>query len=262
MTTREAQRLPGFNLTTADEICSQPSAKVLIYGPSKSGKTHLARTTGCPGQTLVVATEPHLSTLVGSGVAIVQVDTIPKLTKLCDALKRPGHGFLWVIIDGITEVADACLEAEQAGTQHGKKAYGGMALKMKPVMRRLRDIPCHVVMTAWQDDVEHRDGKGDNARVWYTHRPLLPGNVLKQAAPYLFDVVCALRVFRPRPNGDAPAPLERRLQTGEDQGYEAGHRYGNALELYEPPDLALLERKILGDTNQPRRDDATQTRTQ
>jgi hypothetical protein len=253
----------GLTLTTTDIAGRQPLLKMLVYGPSKAGKTYLAKTTGAPDQTLIVSAEPGLVTLKGVRLPVVQVETLAQVDALCGWLQQQAGRYRWLIVDSLSEIAEKCLEEELARPgrggkkRHGQEAYGSMGSRMQPVVRRLRDMPMNVVMLAKQDDVEHAEGEGDRRRVWYTFRPLVPGNVLKKALPYMFDLVLALRVFDGQPDGQGRPTLERRLQTFPHQGFEAGDRSG-VLEQYEPPDLAAIERKILGSagpTQQPRRGD-------
>lgn len=262
-----AQLPAGLTLTTTDQVGRQPLLKMLVYGQSKAGKTHLAKTTGAPDATLIVSAEPGLVTLRHDRLPVVQVETLEQIDALCGWLEKQQGRFRWVIVDSLSEIAEKCLEAELArpnkrgGKRHGQEAYGSMGERMRPIIRRLRDLPTNVVFLAKQDEVEHSDGDGDRRRVWYTYRPLVPGNVLKRALPHMFDLVLALRLFDGQPDANGRPTLDRRLQTFPHQGFEAGDRSG-VLDQYEPPDLALIESKILGDANQPRRNDATQTRTQ
>jgi len=69
----------------------------------------------------------------------------------------------------------------------------------------------------------------------------MPGNKLGPPLPYLFDEVFALRVEEAQDGS-----LYRVLQTSRDIMYEAKDRSG-ALDLYEPPKLHHIYKKIYGE---------------
>lgn len=244
----------GLTLTTTDVAGRQPLLKMLIYGQSKAGKTFLAMTTGAPESTIVVSAEPGLVTLASARLPVVQVKTLEQVDALCGWLER--QAYQWVIVDSLTEVAEVCVETELARPgrggkkRHGQEAYGSMATKMRPVIRRLRDLPANVVMLAKLDPVENIEGEGERKRVWHTYRPLVPGKALNKVLPHMFDLVLALRVFDGPPDERGQPTVDRRLQTIPQHGFDAGIRSPDpnkpALDPFEPPNLRHIAEKILG----------------
>ena len=74
------------------------------------------------------------------------------------------------------------------------------------------------------------------------YSPAMPGQKLGAALPYLFDLVCPLRVEKNR-DGE----LARWLQTGNDGSYVAKDRSG-LLEMFTEPNLAAIKAQITGVT--------------
>jgi len=158
-------------------------------------------------------------------------------------LKSGEHGYRWIIVDSISEIAEICLNEEinkpsKGGRKrHGLEAYGEMGQRMDRSIRRLRDLPCNVVMLAKQGLTADESGR--------LYQAMLPGNKLAQTVPYLFDEVLALRLFSGEPDGATGRPTcERWLQTFSDGFYDAKDRSG-VLDPFEPPDLGALAAKIL-----------------
>ena len=227
----------GYPLTTAEDAVDSSGLNILVYGKGGAGKTHLARTTGCPDATLVVAAEPGLLTLVGSGVKVAIAKDFESLRDILKALRR-GSAFEWVILDSLSEIAERCLVEElrkpsKSGEQrHGLAAYGETKDRMLGLVRAFRDLHCHVVMLCKMERT-----KDDQNRMMYG--PTMPGRKLSEALPYLFDEVWALKVEH-----DVDGVPQRLLQTMCDHQYEAKDRSGK-LAIYEEPDLLKLETKIL-----------------
>ena len=75
------------------------------------------------------------------------------------------------------------------------------------------------------------------------YAPAMPGAKLGVALPYLFDLVCPLRV-----ENDKDGELQRWLQTGSDGSYVAKDRSG-LLPMFTEPDLAAIKAQITGVTS-------------
>ena len=81
----------------------------------------------------------------------------------------------------------------------------------------------------------------DSNRLLYS--PAMPGAKLGAALPYLFDLVCPLRVEK-----DREGELQRWLQTGPDGTYIAKNRAG-LLQMFTEPNLAAIKAQISGVTS-------------
>lgn len=225
----------GFAITSTREAGSRASLNVLVHGPSGAGKTYLARTTGDPKHTLVVAAEPGLLTLRDVDLPVVEVTSLDVLTQVYRWLRAGDHGYRWVLLDSISEIAEQILGEEKRNQKDGRKAYGELADRFERLIRAYRDLPVHVVALCKQQRVQD-----DVGRMLYG--PALPGQKLGAGIPYHFDEVFALRV-EASVGGDGKPAVQRYLQTCGDGVYEAKDRSG-VLEMFEPADLQHIEQRI------------------
>lgn len=209
----------------------------LVYGPAGSGKTTLARTTGAPEQTLILAAEPGLLPLRDLPVKWVEIDSLETLEgALCWLEERGRRGGLagrWIIVDSISEVAERCLTELKAKNKDPRQAYGEVQDKILDAIKRVRSLPCHTVCVAKTERMEDGDQR-------LVHGPSFPGRRLGPGSVYEFDLVLAMRVGR-----DESGRVERWLQTAADGRWEAKDRSG-ALDEREPPDLSIVAGKVLG----------------
>lgn len=221
-------------IKSTQEIVHSNGIKILVHGPAKAGKTRLCATTGNLAHTLIISAEAGLLSLREYDIPAIEVKSLPELREVYSYLQRGDHDYRWICLDSISEIAEVVLAAEKGRSKDARQAYGEMADIMFAVLRKFRDLPCNVVMTAKQGREE------DNGRLLYV--PLLPGRQLTQNIAYLFDEVFALRVAQ-KDDGT----LARRLQTARDTQYEAGDRSG-ALKMYEPANLKHIHDKIMAAT--------------
>lgn len=226
----------GLTVESSAVVGNQPDLSILVHGPSGAGKTYLARTTGDLEHTLVLAAEPGLLTLRDVNLPVVQVSTIERFQRAFSWLRSGHHNWRWVIVDSISEVAEAILGDEKKSSRDGRKAYGEMQDRVIALCKAFRDLPMHVVMLCKQERVQD-----DQGRLVYV--PSLPGKKLAQNVPYLFDEVLALRAEATAGPDGAPA-VSRFMQTAHDGQHEAKDRSGS-LAFYEAPDLAAIAAKIL-----------------
>lgn len=215
---------------------------ILAYGPSGAGKTTLARTTGAPDKTLILAAEPGLLPLRDLPIKWVEIDSLTTLDEVLTWLEYQGaKGALegrWVIVDSISEVAERCLVELKEKTKDPRQAYGEVQDKVLKAMKRVRSLPCHTMCVAKAERME--DGE---QRLVYG--PSFPGKRLGPGSVYEFDLVLAVRVGR-----DDKGRVERWIQTCADGRWEAKDRSG-ALNEREPPNLAHIASKVLGMTVAP-----------
>jgi hypothetical protein len=217
--------------TTASSAAGQ-GIKILVHGPAGAGKTRLCATTGDPAGTLIVSAEAGLLSLRGEhDMTVYTVESLSDVEEVLAYLESPDNAFRWVCVDSISEIAEVCLSALKASTKDPRAAYGDMADRMFRTIRRFRNLPCNVYMSAKQEKTPDADGR-------LLRQPSLPGRQLTQGISYLFDEVFALRVD----SGEDGSPV-RWLQCHGDGTYEAKDRSG-ALDLSEWADLAAIARKI------------------
>jgi len=219
------------NITTTKDY-GEGSLTALVHGPPGSGKTYAART--CPGKVLVVSAEAGLLSLRDCDLDVATISTFSDLKRVYLLLNDKDHGYDWVYIDSLSEVAEICLAEEMGKTAHGVKAYGEMMVAVMRLVKAFRDLDVNVVMTAKQGRDVDPEGVAYMA-------PELPGKKLSLKLPYEFDLILAAGTHI-----DGEGNKHRVFKTRTDQGVLAKDRSG-ALAPLERPDWAAIHAKI----NQP-----------
>jgi len=214
--------------------------KVLTYGFAGVGKTTLIAT--IPGKGLVLSAESGLLSLrqriaagtMAGAVDVVVVSTIDDVREAYAVLAKAGHGYDWVALDSVSEIAEVVLTSEKAKTKDPRQAYGALIDAMGSLLRAYRDLPLDVYFSAKAERVK------DESTGKVTVQVLMPGAKLAQAIPYLFDEVFHLVVVEDKEGNSA-----RWLQTARDARSDAKDRSG-VLDAFEPADLGHVLRKIKG----------------
>jgi len=205
--------------------------KVLVYGPAGVGKTFLASTTPDPEHTLVVSAEAGLLTLSGFDLTAVEVTTLGELGAVLVDLQSGTYPFTWVILDSLSEICEVCLTHELGKNRDPRKAYGEMQNRMLELVRKFRDLPLNVVMTAKME----RDTNSGDAFMG----PSCPGQKLSQKVGHYFDFLLPLRTFT-----DEEGNIRRALQTQPSEGYLSKSRV-STLDTYIEPSLAYLQSIVM-----------------
>ena len=214
-----------------EDCIKETGLKLLVIGASGAGKTVLLGT--CKGSTVIINVEAGLMSLSKSKNKNIQVLTIRDLHDLEEALsyfKQKGCPD-WICVDSISEIAEAVLASEMLKTKNNLKAYGEMATIVTGLIKEFRDLPCNVIMTSKEARV-----KDENVGMLY--EPSLPGAKLSAGISYYFDFVLAMRIFK-----NEQGEISHFLQCNSDGFYTAKDR-SNTLNLFEPPDISLLEEKV------------------
>ncbi len=222
-----------IKITSVDESIGSNGLKVLVHGQAGAGKTVLSATTGC--ETLIISAEAGLLSIQGapSYIKTTVVNSVADVNEVHRFLTTQKHKFKWVILDSITEIAETCLATELKADPDPRKSYPAFQGEMTTIIKKFRDLSgMHVMMTCKQ--VRSQDADTGITR----YSPLMPGNKLGPAIPYLFDLVMALRVEK-----DSDGKLVRILQTYQDLKYEAKDRSG-VLEQFEEPNLENILNKV------------------
>lgn len=223
-----------INIVSTRDSAIDQGVKVLVYGRAGVGKTYMART--CPAP-IILSAEAGLLSLRDLNLPYITVESVAKLREVYDWLKGAAEAkqFKTVYIDSISEIAEVILENAKKINKDPRQAYGELATEATAAIRCYRDLPGrHVVTTAKQDRNE------DQVTKMTMYGPSMPGKLLAQALPYLFD-----EVFRLGVAATAEGKSYRFLQTAPDLQYDAKDRSGS-LDSIEPPDMTLIFDKILG----------------
>jgi hypothetical protein len=169
-------------------------------------------------------------------MAVVQIKTLQDMGEAFTWLQS-GKMADWLVIDSISEIAEVVLTEKKKTGKDPRGAYGDMADDMMELIRQLRDIPGYnVMMTAKQTRI------ADGFTGITSYVPLLPGRMLTNQIPYMFDEIFALRV---EPHPQNAGEYIRVLQTGRDVSYDCKDRSG-MLDMFELPDISHITRKIQG----------------
>lgn len=215
--------------------------KVLVYGPSGAGKTHIIKTLPSP---IILSAEAGLLSLQKENLPYIEISDLSTLMEAYTWImeSEEARQFKSVALDSISEIAECVLNVEKKMQKDGRAAYGSMNDTMGEVIRHFRDIPNrHVYFSAKMEKTQDEMG-----RVLYG--PSMPGSRLAQGLPYFFDEVLALRVER---NSDGE--VQRALMTDTDGLWTAKDRSGK-LSFWEGVDLGMIIRKIGGEVDEERTD--------
>ena len=124
--------------------------KVLVYGDSGIGKTSLIGS--LPGRVLIVSAESGLLSLSFAAgddrFDVVEIVTVDDLINVHKHLTGKGHGYDWVCIDSISEIAEVVLTAEKKKVSDPRQAYGAVIERVTAAMRAFRDLPIGVYFSA------------------------------------------------------------------------------------------------------------------
>lgn len=210
------------------------TANILVFGNAGAGKTTLIKTLPNP---IMLSAESGTLSLSDVDVPYIKIGTIDDLIQAYMLVAASDYES--VAIDSISEIAEVVLENEKNQTgKDGKprnlmQAYGAMADRIISIIRKFRDLPKHVYMSAKVTKDKNEDG-------FLLYSPSFPGNKTSESVPYLFDEVLPLRVEK-KDDGTT----FRVLQTQPDGRWLAKDRSGK-LDAWEAPDLGAIINKIKG----------------
>lgn len=199
--------------------------KVIVYGKAGVGKTVLCSTAPKP---IIISAEKGLLSLVGKNIPYIEVKSIADIQEAFDYTKN-NAAYETICLDSISEIAEVVLAELKKTTPDGRQAYMKLAEAMNPMMRNFRDIQKNVVFTA-----KMRVREDEMTNVSY-REPMMPGQVLPNNIPYLFDEVFYM---------DMDKKGERKLITEAGISHIAKDRSGK-LDKSEVPNLLMIFDKII-----------------
>lgn len=125
------------------------------------------------------------------------------------------RGYNWIMVDSLTEVSDllmAALQEKHKGNKNRFELWGDYATQMIGVLKIIRDLPYHVIMTALM-----KSDTDDNN--FTSHGPAIKGNAVASQLCGIMDHVIA--GVKPK-DGNPEEPDNRRLCiVDEVRGYTA-----------------------------------------
>lgn len=228
----------SIKIKSISKMVEESGLKILVHGLSGSGKTVLCCTTGEP--TLIISAESGLLSVKSAPKYIkgVEIENIGDLEDIYQYLaeQQDEPPFKWVALDSITEIAERILSIEKENNRDPRKAYMDMQDRVMILLRKFRDLKNYNVIMSCKQERKSDDSGGPAVFV-----PMMPGQKLSQALPYLFDEVFALRVEK-----DENGEVYRVLQTGRDNRFDAKDRSG-LLGFFEKPSIKHIYKKIHGE---------------
>ena len=239
----------GIVLQSSQVLAVGNGVKCLVYAPAGTGKTVLLATAPNP---VVISAESGLLSLskknlikmfgeddptITYDLPIIEVKTYADLLAArawCDTAEA--HQFSTICIDSITEIAEVVLNNAKKESKDPRQAYGVLIEKMTDTLKSFRDLAgFNIYMSSKQAYI--KDAVDGTSK----YGPMMPGNNLPQAIPYLFDEVFNLGIGKTE-----EGETYRYLRTQPDMQYEAKDRSGTLDEI-ERPNLTHIFNKIQGE---------------
>jgi phage nucleotide-binding protein len=223
----------AINLTDTNIDCD--FVKVLVFGDSGVGKTHLILTAPKP---IIISTESGLLPLRGKSIPVLKVNTMQDMYDAYEYVTTDESmsKYETICLDSITDLAETILASHKKENKDGRAAYGKLNDDMADLIRAFRDIPSHhVYMTGKMARIE--DANSGFAK----YKCMMPGRTLVQQMPYWFDEILCLHMGE-----DAETGKFRYLQTQPSITHDAKDRSGK-LDDPEAPDLTVIFNKIVGE---------------
>ena len=223
-----------------DDIATDGTVNICVYGPSGIGKTTLL-TTLPKRETLILNMERGLLSVAGSGIDYVNILSTADLAKAYRQLTENQvwmNKYKYIALDSITDLAETILGEEHKKNPDGRAAYGSMASRMLPIIKQFRDLPYNVVFITKLDTVK------DEITGGVMFGPMFPGQQLPKQMPYIVDALLAARPTIM----DADGNVQRYLQTQPDFQWHAKTRTTAKTRLNntEPMDLQWIIDKLQG----------------
>jgi len=201
---------------------------ILLYGPSKAGKT---TTASQADGALFLATEPGLNALNAFQVPITNWDD---LLNACGELAAGNHPFKTIVVDTIDLAYRFCAEhmlkkynADHESDLSYGKGYAMVNNEFHRVLTKLAHLPYGLILIshAQEKEVETRTGK------YMKTVPTLPDKARKIVLG-LVDIILYCDVEAVRDAG-GQMNFRRVIRTKPSQYYEAGDRTGRLPEILE-----------------------------
>jgi hypothetical protein len=221
--------LQGLQKTTN----KQGHLNVLIYGEPGTGKTRFIGTAQPKFKTLIASAESGLLSL-GDGYDNIKVTNFEQLEEIWKHLQFEKHDYKCFAMDSGTEIQKICMEYILHKNKRDKaqmQDWGELGDKMARLIRTMRDMDIHFVMTALLDETK------DEATGEVKAYPAFKGSLARQVAGYFDEVLFSYSTSKKNERGEIEAKYQ--LLTRNSGKYVAKDRSGKLPSVIEPDFTAM-----------------------
>lgn len=163
------------------------SVKCLVYGGAGVGKTRFCASAPTP---IIISAESGLLSLADGEVDFIEINSLKQLDEAYNYLKKD-EKYQTICLDSLSEIAEVLVAELKPQFKDGRQAYMALADAMLPMLKKFRDLPGkHIIFTCKLKTVQDEE----SGRM--TEELFLPGAVLPNQLPYLFDEVFKMSVDR------------------------------------------------------------------
>ncbi len=155
-------------------------SKILLYGRSGTGKTHVVGTAPKP-LLLIDPKEKGTDTIrARPGVKVIRIDSWQDFEDVYWYLSEAKHPFVTVAVDTVTQLQELAMKAVlgEEPTNVSQRGWGRIASLMKTWIINYRDLPLNVIFTA-----QDRLSQGDDEDVEDE------GTLMPEVGPYVMPSV-------------------------------------------------------------------------
>jgi AAA domain len=198
-----------------------PKLKLLVYGPPGVGKTTLAASASLvPEMSPVLFVSLEGGTLAISenlegfinpdNITVTEFNGLKDLDKLLEWLETTAHGYKTVVFDSVSDMQEHLIDAWQkmmmpkgeeglpdlnSADKAIMRVFGKTTDSMRERLRKLRDLPTHVVFVCAEADTS-----GSTTQKAFMRYPALMPKIRQSVIGYM-DVVARLYI-KPGESGD------------------------------------------------------------
>ena len=232
----------AIEIKKMSDIQKDQGIKILIHGPTNSGKTYSLRTLPNHERCIVISAEGGLIAVSEHcpDMSVIEVASIDDMREAHKYLKDNPGMFDTLIMDSGTDIAERSLEehlgkkTNDGNKAHGMQAYGNTQEEMIKMMKSFRDLTNKNVLIICQQEKMIVEDYG------MFYGPSMPGKKLANKLPYLFDLVGCMRM-----KTDEKGEIIRKIQFHAEETYICKDRTGK-LNQFEEIDWSIIFNKIKG----------------
>jgi AAA domain len=202
--------------------------RCLVYGESGAGKTPLGATAPNP---IFINSDDGLLSISDLNIPTLDVFDLDDVKEAISFLKsKKGRKFDTVVVDDFTKITKFILDELEEELDDKWEIYGKLGKTGVKVIEKFQSLPMNLVVIC---KLHEKEDDGVVLR-----RPKVPGRMLPEELPYMFDEVFALRT-----KGEGDDENSRFVLTDKTPKWQAKDRSGK-LKKFEKPNLTDIFNKI------------------